>query len=116
MGLMFVPSIIGSMQNAKFQSEIERVASKSGINPTTVYCSNVELAQICYAEYASVSSSQAKQMLVSSGYVLVDEQYNKDGEISATNQSTKVRVDSEDPDSSQSATLTLKFKDVDVTL
>ena len=110
-----MPTISNSMQSSKLQSEIDRVANKSGINPTSVDCRNVEFAQICYAEYSSISGDQAKQMLISSGYTLVDEEYNRNGEISAANQGAKTRVDTE-RNYTESTTLTLKFKDINVTL
>lgn len=115
LGLFFLPTATGDMKNSKLQNEIDRVASKSGVNPASVDCRNVSTAQICYAEYSSMDTNTAKQMLVTSGYTLVDEQYNRNGRISATNKSESIRVDSESA-SGAKTTLTLKFKDINVTL
>ena len=109
-GLLVVPFISNAYESRRLEAEITRVSNETNTKSSSVTCGNVELATICYAEYSN-TSSDIKQMLQNSGY---DVEITKKGNISATNQSTSVRVDSES--TSSETTITLKFKDINVTL
>lgn len=115
LAIVAIPAVLNAAHTVKLKGEIDRVVSKANLSPASVECRNVELAQICYVEHAAMSITQAKGMLMASGYVLVDEQYNGKSGVSATNESVGVRVDSE-PASFQGDLLILKFKDINVTL
>lgn len=109
-GLFVGPSISNSNESKRLETEINRVADETGTKPSSVQCRNVEFATICYAQYSG-TSNRIEEMLKNSGYSVVS---TKKGSISASNQGTSVRVDSE-PESSKN-TITLKFKDINVTL
>lgn len=113
-GLLFVPSIFQGSKETKLRKEIDRVGSVSGVAPTSVVCRNVELAPICYAEYQGLNIKTATQMLTRSGYIIVDQKYASAERVSATNESESTRVDTES--SSTTTGVTLKFKDINVTL
>jgi|GEM_PF-5470930 len=110
LALFIVPSITTNAETGRLNAEIDRVASKSSLKPSSVTCSGVETATICYAEYTATANS-VKQMLTASGYTILS---SAKGSVSATNQSTSTRVDSEA--GSGSNNITLKFKDIQVTL
>lgn len=109
-GVFIVPSIINGGETSKLKAEINRIAEESNIQPASVECSNVELSNICYATY-SLNVSSVRAALIDSGYKV--ENSNKD-KISASNPSTSIRVDSEP--NSEKGVVTLKFKDINVTL
>jgi len=101
----------------KYQNAIDDVANKTSIKPSSVECRNVELADVCYAYYQGLDQEKAKQMLINSGYELVDQNDSINialKKISATNKKAGIRVDSEVPPPKD--TIVLKFKNINVYL
>ncbi len=109
-GFLIFPSIKNGIEDNRLKAEIERVSKVSGINAASVECANVEFAEICYVDY-TISWSAAETMLSRSGYAVGRSSV---GNLSATNQETSVSVESEK--ATTGGSITIKYKDINVTL